>query len=176
MAAASRIYAEALFDAAKEKGRFDRVAEELGDFVAAVSSVDELRALLRNPQIESRAKASVLEDLLGESDELLRNFLLLLAEKGRVGEIEDIGREFERLRAREERRLSVELTTARELSDDEARTILRQIEEAAGRTVEATRSVDPALIGGLVLRAGSLQVDASVRGRLERLRHELARG
>jgi F-type H+-transporting ATPase subunit delta len=176
VAAASRIYAEALFEAAKERGRLDRVAEELGDFVAAVSSVAELRSLLRNPQLDPRAKAAVLEDLLGECDELLRNFLLLLAEKGRAGEVEDIGREFERLLAREERRLSVELTTARELSDEEARTILRQIEEAAGRTVEATRSVDPALIGGLVLRAGSLQVDASVRGRLERLRHELARG
>jgi F-type H+-transporting ATPase subunit delta len=175
LAAAQRIYAEALFEAAKEQGRLDRVAEELGDFVAAVESVPELRALLRNPQLESRAKAAVLEDLLGESDELLRNLLLLLAEKGRIGEIEEIGREFERLRAREERRLTVELTTARELSDEEARAILQQIEEAAGRTVEATRTVDPKLIGGLVLRAGSLQVDASVRGRLERLRHELAK-
>jgi ATP synthase F1 delta subunit len=111
--------------------------------------------------------------LLGGADELLRNFLLLVAEKGRAGQIEEIQREFERLVAAEERRLKVELTTAQELSDAEAKRIVEQIERASGRQVEATRSVDPDLIGGIVLRAGSLRVDASVRGRLERLRREL---
>ena len=103
----------------------------------------------------------------------MRNFLLLTAEKGRIGDVEEIAREFERLVAREQRRLEVELTTAYELSDEEAREILRQIEEASGRKVEATRRVDPDLIGGFVLQAGSLRVDASLRGRLERLRREL---
>jgi F-type H+-transporting ATPase subunit delta len=84
-----------------------------------------------------------------------------------------MAREFDRLVAREERRLDVELTTAFELSDDEAQRIVAQIEKASGRRVDATRTVDPALIGGLVLQAGSLRVDASVRGRLERLRREL---
>ena len=69
--------------------------------------------------------------------------------------------------AREERVLQVELTTAFELSDDEARDIVAQIEQASGRTVEATRSVDPDLVGGIVLQAGSLRLDASVRGRLD---------
>jgi F-type H+-transporting ATPase subunit delta len=98
-----------------------------------------------------------------------------VAEKGRAGEIEDIAAEFERLMAREERRLTVELTTARELTDDEAQAIVAQIEQAAGRTVEATRTVDPAIIGGIVLQAGSYRADASVRGRLERLRQTLVR-
>jgi F-type H+-transporting ATPase subunit delta len=129
--------------------------------------------VLRNPQIEPREKARVLEELLGGADEVLRNFLMLTAEKGRIADIEEISLEFERLMAREERRLDVELTTAYDLSDEEAREIIKQIEDASGRTVEATRSVDPALIGGLVLQAGSLRVDASVRGRLERLRREL---
>jgi len=149
------------------------VHAELGDFAAAVSDVPELRAVLRNPQIDPRAKARVLEDLLGDSDELVRNFLLLAAEKSRIGDIEEIAREFEQLIAQKERRLEVELTTAYELSDEDASQIVRQIEQASGRTVEATRRVDPALIGGLVLQAGSLRVDASVRGRLERLRREL---
>jgi F-type H+-transporting ATPase subunit delta len=72
-----------------------------------------------------------------------------------------------------EGRLSVQLTTAHVLSDEEASAIVRRIEEASGRTVEATRSVDPQLIGGLILQAGSLRADASVRGRLNRLRREL---
>jgi F-type H+-transporting ATPase subunit delta len=135
--------------------------------------VPQLRAVLRNPQVDQRAKAGVLEELLAGADELVRNFLLLTAEKGRIGDVEEIAREFERLVAREQRRLEVELTTAYELSDEEAREILRQIEEASGRKVEATRRVDPDLIGGFVLQAGSLRVDASLRGRLERLRREL---
>ena len=147
--------------------------EELGDFVAAIEEVPELRELLRNPEVDSRARAAALDDVLGDADELLRNFLRLLSEKGRSGQIEEIHAEFERLAAAEERRLEVELTTARELSDEEEREILEQIERASGRKVEATRRVDPDLIGGLVLQAGTLRVDASVRGRLERLRHEL---
>jgi F-type H+-transporting ATPase subunit delta len=156
-----------------ENDRLARVREELGDFVAAIGEVPELRELLRNPQVDPRARAAALDDVLGDADELLRNFLRLLSAKGRSGQIEAIHEEFERLAATEERRLEVELTTARELSDKEEREILEQIERASGRTVEATRRVDPDLIGGVVLQAGSLRVDASVRGRLERLRHEL---
>ena len=133
----------------------------------------ELRSVLRNPQIDRRAKTEVLQDILGDADELVRNFLLLTAEKGRIGEIEEMAREFERLVARQERRISVELTTAYELSDEEAGKLIRQIEEASGRKVDAKRNVDPSLIGGLVVQAGSLRLDASVRGRLNRLRREL---
>jgi F-type H+-transporting ATPase subunit delta len=132
--------------------------------------------VLRNPQLEPRTKVAVLDELLGGSEELLRNFLRLVAEKGRIGQIEEIAREFDRLMAVEERRLSVELTTARELSDDEARELVQQIEQASGRKVEATRTVDPNLIGGFVLQAGSMRVDASVRGRLQGLRQELVKG
>jgi F-type H+-transporting ATPase subunit delta len=149
------------------------VHEQLGDFAAAVHDVPELRSVLRNPQVDARAKKEVLEDVLGGAEELVRNFLLLTAEKGRIGDVEEIAREFERLVARAERRLKVELTTAYELSDEEAADLIRQIEQAAGLKVEATRHVDPGLIAGLVLQAGSLRLDASVRGRLNRLRREL---
>jgi F-type H+-transporting ATPase subunit delta len=135
--------------------------------------VPELYALLRNPQLDPGRKSAILEELLGDSDELVRNFLRLLTEKGRISEIDEIGREFERLSAEEEGVLNVELTTAVELSDEEAESIVAQIESASGRTVEATRRVDSELVGGIVLQVGSMRLDASVRGRLERLRQEL---
>ena len=175
MAVAHRIYARALFDAAKEQGRLAKVHEDLGDFVQAASDVAELRALLENPEIDHRAKQAALGELLAGGDELVRNFLLVLTEKGRASELDEIYREFEALVAAEEKRLEVELTTAVELSDDEAREVLAQIEQHAGRQIEATRRVDPSLIGGFVMQAGSMRVDASVRGRLERLRHEIRR-
>jgi F-type H+-transporting ATPase subunit delta len=173
MGVVHRTYARSLHEAAKEVGRVPVVREELADFVEAVRAVPELRSLLRNPQLEPRAKARALEAILGESDQLIRNFLLLLAEKGRIVGLEEIAREFERIAAADEGQIEVELTTAFELSDDDARSIVGRIEQASGRRVEATRKVDPSLIGGVVLQAGSLRVDASVRGRLDRLRQEL---
>jgi len=173
MASAQRMYARALYEAAKDQDKLDAVREELGDFVEAQRQVPELRELLRNPQLDQRLKASALEELLGGDEELVRNFLLLLTEKNRAGEIDEIAREFDRLVAEAEGILDVELTTAVELSDEETREVITQIEKASGRKVEATQRVDPDLIGGLVLQAGSLRLDASVRGRLDRLRQEL---
>ena len=175
MAVAHRVYARALYDAAKDENRVDAVREELGDFVEAQRQVPELRELLRNPQLDQRLKASALEELLGGEEKLVRNFLMLLAEKGRAGEIEEIARDFERIVAQEQGILDVELTTAVPLSEDEAGEVIAQIEKASGRPVVATRRVDPDLIGGIVLQAGSLRLDASVRGRLDRLRNDLAR-
>ena len=174
MGVVHRVYARAFYGAAKEEGIVEETREELADFVAAVRDVPELRAVLRNPQIDPRAKSSALEAITGGAHDIVRNFLRLLAEKGRIGEIEEIERELERLVAREQGRITVELTTAKQLTDDEARGIVDQIAKASGRKVEATRKVDSDLIGGVVLQAGSFRIDASVRGRLERLRQELA--
>jgi len=136
--------------------------------------VPELAALLVNPETESRVKAEVLEQILGGADELVANFARVVVEKGRAGELREIAAEFERLREAEERILDVELTTAGELSPAAFSRIVDDIEQKSGRKVAATHAVDPHLIGGLVLQAGSLRLDASVRGRLERLRQELA--
>ena len=168
------MYARALFEAAQEADRVDAVSADLAAFGQAMEDVPELRAFLRNPQIEPTGKAAVLDQLAAEADELARNFVRLAAEKGRAGEIPEISAELEALVARAQNRLAVELTTAHELSDDEATSIVQAIEKASGRTVEATRTVDPGLIGGIVLQVGSHRADGSVRGRLERLRHELA--
>jgi len=173
VSAAHLTYAGALFEAAQERDHLEKVRADFGEFVAALDQVPELDALLRNPQIDPRTKADTVESVLGGTDELVRNFLRLTIEKHRAGELREIHRAFERLVAELERRLAVELTTAYELSDDEALQIVEQIERASGRTVDASRSVDPDLIGGVVLQAGSMRVDASVRGRLERLRREL---
>jgi F-type H+-transporting ATPase subunit delta len=168
-----RVYAESLFEAAQEKGRLEPVRDQLAQVVAAEAEVPQLRELLRNPQVDPRARTAALEELLADADELVRNFLLVLADKGRAGQLEEIGCEFERLIAEHEGIVHAELTTAVELSDAEARKLLSQIEQASGRKVEASRSVDPDLIGGIVLQVGSHRLDASVRGRLEGLRREL---
>jgi F-type H+-transporting ATPase subunit delta len=174
MAVVHRVYAQALYDAAREQEIVEETRQELADFVAAVRDVPELRAVLRNPQIDPRAKGAALEAITGGVHDIVRNFLRLLAEKNRIAEVEEIQRELDRLVAREQGQITVELTTAHELSDEEARRIVDQIAKASGRRVDATRKVDPGLIGGIVLQAGSFRIDASVRGRLDRLRQDLA--
>jgi F-type H+-transporting ATPase subunit delta len=168
------MYARALFQAAREEGRLEQVAADLAELARALDEVPELRAVLRNPQIDPSEKAALLDQLTAGGDELLRNFVRLASEKGRAAELSEMSAELEALVAREQNRLAVELTTAYELSDDEARSIVDKIQQASGRSVDATRTVDPGLIGGIVLQVGSFRADGSVRGRLERLRRELA--
>jgi F-type H+-transporting ATPase subunit delta len=173
VAVAHRVYAEALLEAAQEKKRLDAVRAQFDDFAAAVAGSEDLRRFLRNPQLEPQAKRAALGDMLAGADDLFLNFIRLLVDKGRIAEVEDVHGEWAGLLARQERILDLELQTAVELSDEEAAKVVAQIEKASGRKVVASRTVDPDLIGGLVVQAGSVRLDASVRGRLEQLREEL---
>ena len=118
------------------------VRRDLGDFVEAERQVPELGELLRNPQRDKRAKTAAVDAVAGEADPLVLNLLRLLVEKNRAGEVAQVAEEFERMAAVEEGELSVELTTAYELSDEEARAIVGQIEQRSGRKVDANRTVD----------------------------------
>ena len=173
MSVADRTYARALYTAALDAGKAKEVQAELGAVAAAMAELPELRSVVGNPQLDAGSKAAVLEAAAGEPSELTINFLRLVADKGRAGAIQGIHAEYERIVAHAEGQLTVELTTAYELSDKEATEIVRRIERASGRSVEAVRKVDPDLIGGIVLQAGSLRADASVRGRLDRMKQDL---
>jgi F-type H+-transporting ATPase subunit delta len=173
MAVAQRMYARALYEAARDRDRVDVARDQLAELAGAMETSPELEAFLVNPQLDPGAKVGVLEEVTTGADPVVRNFVRLVASKGRAGQLRQIAEEFEAIVDEAQGRLSVELTTAYELEDDEAKAIVARIEQASGRTVEATRSVDPELIGGMILQAGSFRVDASVRGRLNRLRREL---
>ena len=167
MAVAHRMYARALFEAAREQDRVEVAREQLGQLADALEETPALESFLANPQLDPGAKADILDEVTTGGDPIVRNFVRLVASKGRGGQLRGIAEEFEAIVDREQGRLKVELTTAYALSDDEARGIVAKIERSSGR------AVDPDLIGGMILQAGSLRVDASVRGRLDRLRREL---
>ncbi len=173
MSVADRVYARALYDAALERGKVKDVQAQLATVAETMAEVPQLRSVIGNPQVDAGSKAAVLEAAVDSPDELVSNFLRLVAEKGRAGSIEGIRAAFDEIVARAEGQLTVTLTTAYELSETEATDIVGRIEQASGRKVEAVQKVDPDLIGGIVLQAGSLRADASVRGRLERMRVEL---
>ena len=174
MSSAHRIYARALLEAAEHAGKADAVQSQLHELRDAFADAPDLEEMLSNPEIDSRVKEGVLAQIAEGSDALVVNFFRLVAEKGRAGELNEIVDELDALIAAQQRVLDVELTTATDLSDEEFGRILARIESASGHKVQASRKVDPDLIGGIVLQAGSMRLDASVRGRLERLRHDLA--
>jgi F-type H+-transporting ATPase subunit delta len=168
------MYARALFQAAEGRDKLDVVASQLGDLRTAVQDVPELQSLLTNPEVASRVKSDILVQVADGDDELVVNFLRLLVEKGRAGDIAQFADELDLLVAAANRVLAVEITTAHDLTESYFSQVLAQIEQASGRKVKASRKVDPDLIGGIVLQAGSMRLDASVRGRLERLSLDFA--
>ena len=138
MAVVARTYAQALFDSAKEQGRLDEVRDGApGVRRRRCTRCPSCGALLRNPQLDPTAKAEALAAVMEGADELVRNFFRLVAEKGRAQLIEEIVGEYEELVAAEEQILKVELTTAFELCDEEATSIVEQIEK---RLRQARRS------------------------------------
>src|SRR5437773_12049751 len=106
------MYARALFEAAQEEGRLDGVAGDLGTLADALEQVPALHALLRNPEVDPAGKAAVLEEISTGADELVRNFVRLVAEKGRAGELAQMREELDALVAQAQNRLTVELKPA----------------------------------------------------------------
>ena len=177
IAVAHRIYAEALFER-REGGRPARAGAR---GARRLRRGDRAVAGARAPSCATRsssrsAKARILADLAGDEEPLFTNFLLLVGREGPRGR--DRG-DRAGVRAADGARGAAAHRRAHDGARADATTrrtaIVAQIEKAAGRKVEATRSVDPDLVGGIVLQAGSFRVDASVRGRLERLRQELVK-
>lgn len=170
----ARVYAQALFDAAREAGVVGPVRRELGDFVAALAASAALRDVLADPQVETAAKHRVLVEITRGGQRLLANCLRLMLERGRFAAVPDLHRAYDALALVEEDVVEVEVVSAAELSADTEKKIAARVQEATGRRVELARRVDPSIIGGLVLRIGDVIVDGSVKARIRQLRRRLA--
>ena len=170
---AARVYAKALHEAAGEAGR---VQEADGDLKALVAALGESPVVLRalvNPALPREGKRRILVGLLQGADPLARNAVLVLAEHGRLSLLVDLQVAYADLAADDDQILPVEVTTAVALEQKELDALQERISTVVGRRAEVTATVDPALIGGLVLRARNVLVDASVKRRLEELRRAL---
>lgn len=170
----ARVYAQALFDAAREAGVVEPVRRELGDFVAALAASAPLREVLADPQIARSAKARVLADIMREAQPLLANALQLMLGRGRFAAVAELGQAFDALAGTEEGLVEVEVVSATELAAETEKKIAARVQEVTGRRVEVARRVDPSIIGGLVLRVGDIIVDGSVKARIRQLRRRLA--
>lgn len=170
----SEVYSRSLFEVASEHGDLDRVHEELGQFADALDESRELQVFFFSPYFSSQEKKEAIGKLLEDADESFVRFLELLAERHRMPAIFRIRRAFDGLWREENKLLPVTLTSAVELDSQTVEGIGKKIEEQTGQTVELTSNVDEDVLGGLVLQVGNMVLDASVRGRLEKLRKNVA--
>jgi F-type H+-transporting ATPase subunit delta len=169
------VYARALFEAAMESDSLDEVQEQLGIWADALGQNKDLQTFFFSPRFSAADKKDAVRTIIEGGNERFLNFLELLAERHRIPATFRIRRAFDELWREEHKMLPVEVTSAVELDDGLVRSIGERIEERTGRQIELTSRVDPDIIGGLVLRVGNKVLDASVQGRLQRLRKQIAR-
>ncbi len=170
----SRVYADALFEVAEEKGKLDEVHEQLDQVVDALNQHRDLQVFFFSPYFTSMEKRDgISKAFLGAEPELV-NFLELLAEKHRMPAIFTVRGIFDELWAKARRRLEVTVTSAVELDQKLLDQIRAEIEKRTGREIDLDTVVDEDVLGGLVLRVGNMVFDASVRSKLERVRREVA--
>lgn len=171
---AARVYAEALFEVARDRGKLDEIRDELAQFADALDSDRELQVFFFSPYFSSTEKVEGLRLAVSGADPELVNFLELLIEKHRMPEISRIRRRFEELWKRENRRIDVTVTSAVELDPAVVSRIGEEIQRQTGQEVDLASRVDEGILGGVVLQVGNMILDASIRARLEKLRKSVA--
>jgi F-type H+-transporting ATPase subunit delta len=171
--AGGRVYAEALFRAAVDAGRVAEVDRDLSDFFAALAADRAVLGSLLNPRLPQDAKKRVVATLLRDSDPLVRNAMLVLVDNGRLNLLHDVSVAFSELAAEQERILDIEVTTAVPLDEDQTERLSERIQAATGLQARLEPRVDPDIIGGLVLRARGVLLDASVRRELDEIHRAL---
>ena len=174
MADAARVYAEALFEVGRDKGKLDSLQQQLGEFTDAVDRNRDLQVFFFSPYLSSSEKAEGIERAISGAEPELLNFLKLLVDKQRMTEIFRIRREFDELWKHENRRIDVTVTSAVELDPAVVGQIGQEVERQTGEKVDLSSKVDGEILGGLVLQVGNMVLDASIRSRLEKLRKSVA--
>ena len=170
-----QVYARALFEAAMDNGALDPIQEQLSIWADALGENKQLQTFFFSPRFSSTEKKDAIRKIIDGGDERFLNFLELLAERHRLPATFRIRKAFDELWREEHKMLPVELTSAVQLDDALVSSIGERIESQTGRRIELTSRVDPDIIGGLVLRVGNKVLDASIHGRLERLRRQITR-
>ncbi len=171
----ARVYARSLFEVAHEADKLDVVREQIGEFAEALEENRELTVFFFSPYFSTAEKKEGLASALEDAEPVVESFLELLIEKHRMPAIFRLRRELDQLWEEENKLLPVQITSAVELEAATVERIGEEIGEQTGRKVNLVASVDPDVLGGIVLRVGNSILDASIRTRLENLRKQVAR-
>ena len=164
-------YATALFGLARDQGQIDAVTRSLDSLEAAMTESSDFRALATSPLIGRADAAKAIEALVPTLgvDPITANFLGVLAENGRLSELRNVIRSVRRLAAAHRGETTAEVTSAHPLNDGQVARLKANLKARVGRDVSIDARVDPALLGGMVVRLGSQMIDASIRTKLNNL-------
>ncbi|MFC0203798.1 F0F1 ATP synthase subunit delta [Novosphingobium soli] len=164
-------YASALFDLASENGTVSAVETDLDNIGQAIRESDEFAALIRNPQVSREASAKAMDAVCGVLgvSQLTKNFLGVLAANRRLAALPEVVRAFAAIAAAQRGEATAEVASAHALTDEQVEQLRQKLEAREGRKVKIKTSVDPELLGGLVVTIGSKRIDSSIRTRLNSL-------
>ncbi len=164
-------YAVAIYDLAEEAEALDAVAQELTQLHQLISGSADLGKLVRSPVIDQAAKASAMAAVLEKAGgtDLVRRFVGVVAGNGRLFALTAIIDAFLAELARRRGEVTAQVVAAQPLSADQERSVLDILRKTSGGKVAMNVEVDPSLIGGLVVRVGSLMIDSSLKSKLQRL-------
>jgi len=173
---ASLQYANALADVALAQGAADPALKQLKDFVAAYAESAELRNVLANPAVPKEEKHSVIEKIAARlgANKIIRNFLFVIVDHHRTHILPEILETFQDVVRQRAGIAEAEISSAVELSAAQKKRFAQILERLTGKKIEATFSLDPALLGGAVVRVGDTIYDGSVRNSLNEMRARLA--
>ena len=175
MSVVGRRYAKALLELAQEQGKAKQVTKDIGALSDAWKASAELRDIITNPVVPKavlRATIDAIMDRLGTS-KLLRNTVGLLADRGRLGHLEDVLDAFNELAEAQSGRVRAEVISAKPLSDAYYSRLQDKLQRATGREIVLVKRQDPSLIGGVVTRIGDSVFDGSLSNRLSELKETL---
>jgi F-type H+-transporting ATPase subunit delta len=171
----AQVYARSLFEVAQEQDKLDEVRDQIGQFADALGESRDLQTFFFSPYFSTEEKKKGLDTALEGADDTVENFLALLIENHRMPALFRVRRELDRMWREVNKLLPVQITSAVELDEAVTKQIGEEIGRQTGREIELTSSVDPDVLGGIVVRVGNSILDASIRTRLERLRKQVAR-
>ncbi len=171
----ARPYAEAVFEVANEQGKLKEWSEML-QLAAAVAGHEQVVPLLDSPQLDKAQRGQLVIDICGDKlNDAGKSLIRVLAENHRLGVLTEIAVLYEVERAKAEQRISAEVISATLLSDSQRQAIAAALKRRLGRDVTLECTVDEALLGGAIVRAGDMVIDGSVTGKLEQLGTALLR-
>ncbi len=164
-------YATALFELARDRSQIEAVERSLASLKQALDEVPEFKTVTTSPELSrDQAERTVLAvaDQMGV-DPLTRNFLGVLSENRRLGQLGNVARDFNILTAAHRGEVTAEVVSAHALSDDQMDALRKQLRARVGRDVNIQFRIDPSILGGLVVKIGSRMIDNSIRTRLNTL-------
>ena len=165
----ARPYARAAFEHARGAGELAQWQEAL-DQLAAVTRDHKVSVMLKSPSQTAQQRAENLAALIGDSlPASVVNLLMIMADNGRLSLLPEVAALFEQFKQAVESTVTVVVTSAYPLSDDETRVLSETMTSKLDRSVTLTSETDPSLLGGAIIRADDLVIDGSVRGRLDKL-------